>query len=66
MVSPKKVTVVHWNEVRGLVKVPGFGRKKNYMLYRIHQTSLTLSNIYEDFDGLIDLVKQHIPQQLSQ
>ncbi|GCE23167.1 hypothetical protein [Dictyobacter kobayashii] len=64
VVSPKKVTVVYWNEVRGLVKVPGIGKRKNYMLYRIHQNSLTLSNIYEEFDGLIDLIKQHIPQQL--
>lgn len=63
-ISQKKVEeITQWNEVRGLLKVPGFGKRKSYMLSRINRDSITFSNIYEDMDGLIDHVRQHIPQQ---
>jgi hypothetical protein len=62
VISRKKVEVTHWNEVRGFLEVPGSGKRKSYRLYRINRKLLTFSNIYEDTDGLADLVRQHAPQ----
>jgi hypothetical protein len=64
VISLKKVEVTHWDEVRRLLEVPEFGKRKSYMLSRINRDSLTFNNIYEDVDGLIDLIRQHIPQPL--
>ncbi|GHO83209.1 hypothetical protein KSZ_12150 [Dictyobacter formicarum] len=65
MISRKKVEeITYWNEARGFREVPRFGMPKQYMFFRVNRDPLSLSNIYEDFDGLIDLIRQHIPKQL--
>ncbi|MBA2677071.1 MAG: hypothetical protein H0U76_01525 [Ktedonobacteraceae bacterium] len=57
-IHPKKVEVTHWNEVRGDLQGPGFGKKKRYTLQRLNRKPLLLNEAFEDLEGLVDLVRQ--------
>ncbi len=58
-IHPKEVDVTHWNEVRGGLQGPGFGKKKRYTLERLNRKPLLFGEAFEDLEGLADLIRQY-------
>ncbi len=57
---PKEVAITHWNEIRGMLKESGSGKRKSYQLARINRKPILFSEVFEDLEGLVNLVRQQI------
>ncbi|MBA2681765.1 MAG: hypothetical protein H0U76_25640 [Ktedonobacteraceae bacterium] len=62
-VCPKKVDVTRWEDVTGLLRVPGMKKRKSYRLSRRHRKALIFGEALEDVEGLVNQIRQYIPQR---
>ncbi len=58
-IRPKGVEVTRWDEVKWLHQETRLGKKKHYTLYRIKRKPFSFGEIFEDVEGLADLVSQY-------
>jgi len=63
LIRPKKVDVTRWEEVTALCSMQETARGKKYMLSRINRKSLVFGEALEDVEGLVNQIRQYIPQR---